>query len=180
MDIASGTGGLAIEIEKNVNAPLIVSDISYSRMQKTHNAFSQTNNTKDVSFIAFNAESISIKTDMIKFVTTNYGMQNIGDSEKAVKELRRVCNGTFYSICTFIPHDDVINRNALKEYNYESMRVDTKYKEFMELQSWNTNKVNSIYVDSTPTVTGEIAKGFGIDGFPVAKTVAEYCVVVGE
>lgn len=174
LDIASGTGRLAIEVVKKVKSSLILSDVSFNVMKKTYVEFNKLGYSDKITCMAFDASAIPFKKKSIKTIITYVGLQNILNIEGTIRELKRICSGEFLSICSFIPKEDITNKKALK--NNSTLWLNELYIKQFSKHNWKLKKENSNIVNVRPTPIGKIAKGFGIDGFPVAETQFEYCI----
>lgn len=176
LDIASGTGALVEKLLKNTELDIIASDISYSIMRKSRARFKEEDINR-ISFMAFDANFIPFKDRSLPLLTTFLGLQNINDWQRVLKELRRVCCHTFYAAGCFIPKEDTINLSFLKSNGIDRLWIKELLQEELKISDWNVECLYSAFAPIKPTPMGEIVQGYGIDGFPLADSCAECCVL---
>jgi len=130
------------------------------------------------TFIAFDATQSPFRNNVIPIITTFLGLQNILKPDDIVLELKRICTNRFYSISSFCPENDSVNNEVLEKFGIDKMWIKGKNISEFKRNGWNIDIENSIIAEVKPTPMGEIVKGVGIDGFPVADSQFEYCTMV--
>ena len=83
-DIASGTGDLAIEIEKKINNKIIGVDFCYEMLKIAKEK------TDKILFINGDGTCLPLKTNLFQCVTIAFGIRNIPDRISALKEFYRI------------------------------------------------------------------------------------------
>jgi ubiquinone/menaquinone biosynthesis C-methylase UbiE len=131
-----------------------------------------------MSYIAFDANAIPFKDNSIDYMTTFVGLQNIGNPNQVFNELKRASDEIFYAICVFCPENDFTNRTFLENYVIDKLWIKNRFIGEFEKVDWKTDCKNSIVAEVKPTPTGEIVKGYGRDGFPIADSNFEYCTMI--
>lgn len=178
VDIASGTGRLVDILFSRTPMDIIATDISYSVLKKSQSNLKTLEEINRMSYITFDANAIPFKDNSIEYMTTFIGLQNIGNPNQIFNELKRVSDGTFYAICDFCPENDLTNRTALENYGIDKLWIKNRLIGEFEKVDWKTDCKNSIVAEVKPTPAGEIVKGYGIDGFPIADSHFEYCTMI--
>lgn len=91
LDCATGTGDLAIEFKKVVGASgsVIASDFC-AEMLESSPAKAQKNRT-DIRFEVADVVNLPYKDSQFDFVSISFGIRNVGDVQKALREMYRVC-----------------------------------------------------------------------------------------
>lgn len=105
LDIATGTGDLAINISKNTNAEKIIGlDISEG-MLKVGKRKVAKENLKNVELVLGDSENIPFDDNTFDAITVAFGIRNFETLEKGLKEILRVLKptGTFVILETSIP-----------------------------------------------------------------------------
>jgi demethylmenaquinone methyltransferase/2-methoxy-6-polyprenyl-1,4-benzoquinol methylase len=105
LDIATGTGDLAINIAKNTSAKKIIGlDISEG-MLKVGKEKVAKENLQNVELILGDSEKIPFSDNSFDAITVAFGIRNFETLEKGLKEILRVLkpNGTFVILETSVP-----------------------------------------------------------------------------
>ena len=84
VDIASGTGDLAIEIEKKIKNKIVGVDFCYEMLKIAKHK------TDKIFFINGDGTALPLKSNMFQCVTIAFGIRNIPDRITALKEFYRV------------------------------------------------------------------------------------------
>lgn len=179
VDIASGMGRLIDGFLEHTAMDIVSTDISYSVLLKSRQKRKDSKNQKRISYMVFDIKAIPFRDKSIQNMTTVVGLQNVGsDYEQIIKELYRVCEGTFYADCQFFQDDDTVHKTALIDMGMEKFFFrDTMVSEF-EKYGWKAEVKNSVVFPMVPTPVGKIVKDYGIDALPIIETNCESCVVV--
>ena len=92
LDLASGTGDLAIKFSKIVgeDGQVIMSDINESMLSEGRDRLLNKGIFKNVDFVLANAESLPFADNSFDCVTIAFGLRNVTDKDAALREMFRV------------------------------------------------------------------------------------------
>lgn len=184
VDLASGRGILAEFLARKVNAPIILSDISQTILDRDRKMFELNNLNEKIDFLAFDIKHIPFRNDSISTVTTNLGLQNVSETSghvnAALNEIKRISSDTFFGISNFYDPEDKKNGERISELGVSwSFYKDDFLKRFrrtgLEISVENIRKGRS-----DPTPPGNYFKDAKIDSIPVESTLTEWCTVVAK
>ncbi len=106
LDVATGTGDLAIEFAKRIKAEKIVGfDLSEGMLSMARKKVAQTPLEKKVTFIKGDGEAMPFKDNSFDVVTVSFGVRNFENLEKGLCEILRVLKkgGLFIILETSVP-----------------------------------------------------------------------------
>ena len=84
IDVACGTGDLSIEINKKINKKIIGIDFCYEMLKIAKKK------TKELTFVNGDATNLPLKDNSFDILTIAFGIRNIPERKKALKEFYRV------------------------------------------------------------------------------------------
>ena len=92
LDIAGGTGDLTIQMSKQVGATgeVIISDINPDMLEQGRRRLIDKGIAGNVKFKVANAEELPFEDNSFNCVTIAFGLRNVTDKDKALKEMFRV------------------------------------------------------------------------------------------
>ena len=92
LDIAGGTGDLTIQMSKQVGATgeVIISDINPAMLEQGRRRLIDKGIAGNVKFVEANAEELPFDDNAFNCVTIAFGLRNVTDKDKALKEMHRV------------------------------------------------------------------------------------------
>ena len=92
LDIAGGTGDLTIQMSKQVGATgeVIISDINPDMLEQGRRRLIDKGIAGNVKFKVANAEELPFEDNSFNCVTIAFGLRNVTDKDKALKEMHRV------------------------------------------------------------------------------------------
>lgn len=106
LDIATGTGDLAINIAKNTNAKKIIGlDISEGMLEVGKQKINKENLNNEIEMVLGDSENIPFDDNTFDAITVAFGVRNFETLEKGLKEINRVLKpgGTFVILETSVP-----------------------------------------------------------------------------
>lgn len=106
LDIATGTGDLAIKFAENTAAMKIVGlDISEGMLAVARKKTSGTPISERISFIKADSEDLPFKDNSFETITVSFGIRNFESLEKGLSEIHRVLTpgGLFVILETSVP-----------------------------------------------------------------------------
>lgn len=178
VDIASGSCTLVDKLLEQTMLDVVATDISFNIMKKSHNKEMKKGYEDRSTFIAFDVIKSPFRNKVIPIMTTFAGLQNILKPDGVISELERICSKKFYSISSFCPESDSVNREVLEKFGIDKMWIKERNISEFKRNGWNVDIENSIIAEVKPTPMGEIVEGVGIDGIPVADSQFECCTMV--
>jgi demethylmenaquinone methyltransferase/2-methoxy-6-polyprenyl-1,4-benzoquinol methylase len=109
IDIACGTGDLSIEIEKKTGEKIVGVDFCYNMLEIARKKSST------ITFINGDATSLPFKDNCFEIITIAFGIRNIPERDKALKEFYRILkkNGALFILEFDIP-DNIFFRFYFK------------------------------------------------------------------
>ncbi len=92
LDIAGGTGDLTIQMSKQVGASgeVIISDINPAMLEQGRRRLIDKGIAGNVKFVEANAEELPFDDNAFDCVTIAFGLRNVTDKDKALREMHRV------------------------------------------------------------------------------------------
>jgi demethylmenaquinone methyltransferase/2-methoxy-6-polyprenyl-1,4-benzoquinol methylase len=106
LDIATGTGDLALLFAKNLKADKIVGlDISEGMLSVAKKKVADTELANKVSFIKGDSEALPFEDNSFDVITVSFGIRNFETLEKGLEEIKRVLapGGRFVILETSVP-----------------------------------------------------------------------------
>lgn len=106
LDIATGTGDLAIQFAEKTSIPKIIGiDISEGMLSVARKKSEHLINRARIDFIKGNSESLPFPDDSFEAITVAFGIRNFENLEKGLSEINRVLkkDGLFIILETSIP-----------------------------------------------------------------------------
>ncbi len=105
LDIATGTGDLAINLTKTKASKIIGLDISEGMLNVGRKKIKKLNLTNTIEMVLGDSEKIPFKDNSFDAITVAFGVRNFEDLEKGLSEIYRVLKtgGTFAVLETSVP-----------------------------------------------------------------------------
>jgi len=106
LDIATGTGDLAIQYAKKYNAEKIVGlDLSEGMLSVARKKVEQAGIQQKVTFIKGDSEALPFEDNRFEAITVSFGIRNFENLEKGLSEIKRVLapGGQFIILETSVP-----------------------------------------------------------------------------
>jgi demethylmenaquinone methyltransferase/2-methoxy-6-polyprenyl-1,4-benzoquinol methylase len=106
LDIATGTGDLAILLSKTNAEKIIGLDISVGMLEVGKKKISQKKLADKIEMVLGDSENLPFENNSIDAVTVAFGIRNFENLEKGLSEIVRVLkpNGVFVILETSVPH----------------------------------------------------------------------------
>ncbi len=121
LDIATGTGDLAINIAKNTDAKVIGLDISEGMLEIGKLKINKLNLEENIEMVVGDSENIPYEDNTFDAITVAFGVRNFETLEKGLKEIYRVLKpgGVFVVLETSVP-----TKTPYKQfYNFHSKKI---------------------------------------------------------
>ena len=105
LDIATGTGDLAIQLAATGAQEVIGLDISKGMLEVGRQKIAAKNLTEKVTMVVGDSEALPFDKDSFDAITVAFGVRNFENLEKGLSEILRVLkpNGTFVILETSVP-----------------------------------------------------------------------------
>ena len=106
LDIATGTGDLAVKFAEKTSATKIIGlDLSEGMLSIARKKVADTELKNKLEFIKGDSEALPFKDNMFDAITVSFGIRNFENLEKGLSEILRVLkpNGLFIILETSIP-----------------------------------------------------------------------------
>ena len=180
IDLASGRCSLVEVLARRLGQPVVATDFSPRALRRDRQWLEFLGLYDRVSLLSFDARRTPFRDGAVKTLTTNLGLPNIAEPGNLLRELRRVVSGTFWAVSHFYAEGDEVNATAIHEAGLAPLLFRRSALELFAAAGWQVEVVNSQKGRALPTPRSELLGGAGIDGFPVAETVLEWCVLVAH
>ncbi len=113
LDLATGTADVALEISKSFNSLIIGADISLSMLKIAK----RKDKNGNIQFINAQAEYLPFTDGSFDAVTISFGLRNIPEREKALREMKRVLkNDGILLILEFSHINNILWRGIFELY----------------------------------------------------------------
>jgi uncharacterized protein YbaR (Trm112 family) len=177
VDVASGRGRLVEAIARERTTLVVATDVSPVALRRARHMLGFLGVAAGVSFLAFDARRTPFRDRSVAMLTSNVGLQNVQQPGSLLVELRRIAEGRLLAVSQLFQPDDAANRAAAEEGGFAELAFrDTAVAAF-GTAGWHVAVASSCLAPARPTPDGELIAGARIDGFPVAATTAEWCVL---
>jgi len=106
LDIATGTGDLAIQFARDTNIPHVVGlDLSEGMLEVARKKVADSSIVDKIEFLKGDSEALPFETDSFDAITVSFGIRNFETLEKGLAEIYRVLSpaGTFVILETSVP-----------------------------------------------------------------------------
>lgn len=180
VDLASGRGHLVGRLADLKDRLVVATDFSPKVLRRNRRWLKYTRRYDRVSLLGFDARRTPFRDGAVPIMTTYVGLPNIESPGELLVELRRIVGGDFVAVSQFYPPDDVTNVQALEQAGLETLLLKGSTLNSFASSGWRVEIANSCHGRARPTPTGKVIKGAGIDGYPVAETDLEWCVLIAS
>lgn len=90
LDVAGGTGDIALRLKERFSAPVYVCDINAAMLNEGRDRMIDTGKAEGLRHVCGNAESLPIPDASVDVYTIAFGIRNVTDIPKALREAYRV------------------------------------------------------------------------------------------
>jgi len=177
VDLASGQGFLVEKMARGLSRQVVATDFSPRVLRSNRRRFIHEGLDHLVSLLAFDARRTPFRNGVVNTLTTYHGLPNIMNPGDLLGELRRVVSGSFIAITQFYSQDDTVNAKAIEEFGLSSLIFRKPTLDGFNKTGWDAGVAWSAPARVSPTPTGVVIQGAGIDGLPVADTTLDLCVI---
>lgn len=178
IDLASGRGILAEQIATRTKAPIVVSDISPTILERDKKIFEMINVNDRVDFLACDIRFTPFRTSSVSIATTNLGFQNVGEKhgqvDDVLKEVRRMLSGTLFGVANFYDPNDLRNGIRISELGLSWSFYREDFLRRIRNNGFEVKVENVCTGRNEPTPVGDYFKEASIDSLPVESTLTEW------
>ena len=174
LDLATGMGGLLEELLSSTEKEYLSVDISPSSSFGLLQYLRYRGWGERVVQINADAANLPLKDDSIDVIVSAAGFQNMQDSKKVFKEVRRVSK-KLIALCIFFEDGDP----NLAHVSDRGLHVSKEFVRGLEEAGWNSRVENSVRVRAEPTPQSEIL-GIRPDMLPITSTTIEFTTVIAK
>lgn len=125
LDMASGTGDIAkLYYNKSKNPEITLCDINFEMLSTGRDKLFDENISKGLKFSCCNAEDLPFEDNSFDYYTIAFGIRNVTDVKKALKEAHRVLSPGGKFVC--LEFARVTNQIMTKIYDFYSLNIIPK------------------------------------------------------
>jgi Methyltransferase domain len=181
VDVASGRARLVEQLAREVACLVVATDISPVALLRARRTLEVVGIPPGrVSFVALDARRTPFREGAVGVLTSNLGLQNVQWPGPLLDELRRTTRGRLLAASQLFPAGDSVNRQAAEDGGFAELLWRETALAAFEAAGWRVAVASSCTAPARPTPDSELIPGARIDGFPVAATTAEWCVLDGR
>lgn len=130
-----------------------------------------------VSLLAFDARRTPFRDGTVAAMTTYAGLGNIEQPGELLRELRRVVAGRLLAITFFCREEDAIHAEMLRQVGMDRTLFRRLAMQTFAEAGWEVALRYARCASAAPTPQSALIPGATVDGFPVAETELEFCLL---
>lgn len=130
-----------------------------------------------VSLLAFDARRTPFRDGAVPVMTTYAGLNSVDQSGGLLRELRRVVSGRLLALAFFCAEDDQIHADMVRQAGREHLFFRRLALQNFAATGWRVEVSEATRARVVPTPKSALIPGATVDGFPVAETEFEFCVL---
>jgi uncharacterized protein YbaR (Trm112 family) len=177
VDLASGRGRLAVELLRELDVPVVITDFSPGVLRSDRERLRLLGLEDRASLLVMDGRRTPFREGSIPVMTTHLGLPNIGEPQQLLAELRRVVSDRLLAVSHFYPVDDEANAGAITTLGLSSTLYELPTLEVFAGAGWTARLRNRQEGFAEPTPASEVLRGMRIDGLPVAPTTLTWGVL---
>jgi demethylmenaquinone methyltransferase/2-methoxy-6-polyprenyl-1,4-benzoquinol methylase len=129
LDLAGGTGDIAIRLRERTGAPVIVCDINYEMLKAGVARQFDAGKSEGLTFVCGNAEQLPVADGSLDLITIAFGLRNVTHIQQALNDAFRALRPGGRFLCLEFSH--VTNPLMKKIYDEYSFRAIPKIGEIV-------------------------------------------------
>jgi demethylmenaquinone methyltransferase/2-methoxy-6-polyprenyl-1,4-benzoquinol methylase len=119
LDIAGGTADIALRIKKRTGLPVLVSDINHAMLKAGQARMLDIGESKKLRWLCANAEALPLADSSVDVITIAFGLRNVTDIDKALREAHRVLKPGGHFLCLeFSPIESGLMQKLYDTYSF--------------------------------------------------------------
>lgn len=118
LDLAGGSGDIAVRLLKNAHpdSKITICDINTEMIEKAKEKMKRKNIEQQIEFVVADAQKLPFKDNSFDLCTIAFGMRNIPEMDKALKECKRIIKPACQFICLEFSQMDIPIIDKIYEY----------------------------------------------------------------
>ncbi len=180
VDLASGRGKLAHFLLEHLPNSIVMTDFSPRVLRENRKRLMALGLYDRVDLLAFDARRTPFKDGAVPVMTTYAGLGNIEQPGNLLRELRRAVSGSLLAVSIFCMEDDVVHGEMLRQAGMEQMYFRRLALENFAAAGWEVEAIDATRTRVAPTPKSDLIPGATVDGFPVAETEMEFCLLAAQ
>jgi demethylmenaquinone methyltransferase/2-methoxy-6-polyprenyl-1,4-benzoquinol methylase len=129
LDLAGGTGDIAVRLKARTGAPVTVCDINYEMLRAGQDRQFDRGEASDLRWVCGNAEMLPVADSSLDVITIAFGLRNVTDIDKALASAYRALKPGGQFLC--LEFSKVTVPVMRKIYDAYSFHVIPKIGEFV-------------------------------------------------
>jgi uncharacterized protein YbaR (Trm112 family) len=180
VDLASGRCYLVEELLRGLGRPVVATDLSLPVLMRDRRYLEFWGLYDRASLLAFDARHTPFRDGAVSTLTTFVGLPSVQEPGDLLRELRRIVSGRFVAITVFLSPEDEVHAPVIRGAGLEELLFRDNALEAFTAAGWQVEVIDACAARAVPTPKGVLLEGFQVDGFPLAETVQELCVLVAH
>lgn len=177
VDLASGRGLLVRTMLERLSQPVVMTDFSPRVLQENRRRLTALGLYEQVSLLSFDARRTPFRDGAVPVMTTYAGLGNIEQPGGLLRELRRAVSGHLLALSFFCDEEDRINGDLLRQAGMEQMLLRRLALQNFAAAGWQAEVCHATRARVAPTPHSALIPDATVDGFPVAETELEFCLL---
>lgn len=129
LDLAGGTGDIAVRLKKRTNASVTVCDINEAMLNVGRDRQFDRGQSKDLRWVCGNAECLPVPDASLDVITIAFGLRNVTDIPKALRDAHRALKPGGQFLC--LEFSQVVIPHLAKLYDKYSFSLIPKIGELV-------------------------------------------------
>jgi len=180
IDLASGRCYLVEELLRGLGRPVVATDLSLPVLMRDRRYLEFWGLYDRASLLAVDARHTPFRNGAVSTLTTFAGLPSVQEPGDLLRELRRIVSGQFVAITVFFSPQDEVHAPVIRGAGLEELLFRGNALEAFAAAGWQVEVIDACAARAVPTPKGVLLEGFQVDGFPLAETVQELCVLVAH
>lgn len=180
IDLASGRCYLVEELLRRLARPVVATDLDLPVLMRDRRYLEYWGLYDRASLLAFDARHTPFRDGAISTLTTFVGLPNIQEPSDLLHGLRRAVSGQFVAIMLFFSPEDNVHAPVIRDAGLETLLFRDAALDAFAAARWQVELIEACIARALPTPRGVLLEGFQVDGFPLAETMEELCVLVAN
>jgi len=180
IDLAPGRCYLVEELLRALRRPVVATDLSLPVLMRDRRYLEFWGLYDRASLLAFDARRTPFRDGAVSTLTTFVGLPSVQQPGDLLHELRRIVSGQFVAITLFLSPEDEVHAPVIRGAGLEELLFRGNALEAFSAAGWQVEIIDACAARAVPTPKGVLLKEFQVDGFPLAETVQELCLLVAH
>jgi uncharacterized protein YbaR (Trm112 family)/ubiquinone/menaquinone biosynthesis C-methylase UbiE len=178
VDLASGRCYLVEALLRALPQPIVATDLSLPVLRRDRRYLAYWGLYDRVSLLAFDARHTPFCEGGVETMTTFVGLPSVREPRDLLAELRRVVSGTLFAISVFYSEADEVHAPVIRQAGMDTLLFRSAALETFAAAGWQVRVENARSAQVRPTSRGILLPEFQVDGFPLAETTQQSCLLI--